>query len=121
MIHGRVRRKQIFGAFRADAVGDFGAIDLFLPGVGKGLIHVAGNDEGIGGLPGLWSVFQQGKFERQLVAVLFDEMIDAASVGVEERARGGVHQAEVAIGGTAEAHGSESLVDVEGGWTENLG
>ena len=58
MIHGGVRRKEIFGAFRADAVGDFGAVELFLPGVGKGLIHVTGNDQGIGGLPGLWLVFQ---------------------------------------------------------------
>ena len=58
MVHRGVWRKKIAGALPADAVGDFGAIDFFFPRVGQRLVHVAGNDERVCGLPGLRFVFQ---------------------------------------------------------------
>ncbi len=121
MIHARVNGEQFFGTVGADAILNFGAVEFALPGVGQSLVHVAGNDEGIGGLPGLRLVLEKSEFERQIILVLHDEDVDAASVGFHEGAGILVHGGEIAFGGAREAVSAEQFVGLESERADNFG
>jgi len=114
VIHFSFVGVEIPGAIRADELLDFGAVELAFPSAGQRLVHVTGDDERIGGLPGLGSVMEKRKFERKIVLVGGEEGVDAASVSGEKGAGVVVEGGEFAIGDAAEAEGAEGFIGFEG-------
>ena len=121
VIHRGLLREEVLATVRAHPLQHFRARQLFFPSVRQRLVHIAGDGQCVGGRPGPRLVFQQGKFQRQAVSVLFDKAIDAARVGFHDVARFRVHLREVAFGGAAEAKGAKLLVDGHGIFAEHFG
>jgi hypothetical protein len=85
------------------------------------LVHVASDDEGIGGLPRLRFVVEERELEREIVLVLRDEGVDAAGVGFEQRACVVVHGGDFAVGNASEAESAEVFVGFAGEGAEDFG
>ena len=120
MVHRRIDRKKILRTIRADALFDFGAVQLALPGIGQRLVHVACDDQRVGGLPGLGFVLEKSKFQRQSVLMLLDKGIHAAGVGFHQRAGIFVHGSEIAIRGARKTESAELFVGFKRERAENL-
>src|SRR6266576_3115260 len=111
MIQRRFLGKQVPGAIRSCAPGDFGAVHLAFAGVRQRPIHVAGNRQRVGRLPGLWLVAKQRKLERQVADALLDKLVHAAGVRFEDFARFWVEPRRFLVRGAAERHAPAVAVD----------
>ena len=114
MIEGGVGRVEIFGFFRSDFGRDLSAIKFLLPCFCEGFVHVSPDDQGIGGLPGLWFVFEELEFDGEIILVLFDKFVDTAGIGFHDGAGFLVKEGGVAFCGRAEAEGAKVLVYRDG-------
>jgi hypothetical protein len=66
-------------------------------------------------------VAEKRKFQREICFVLGDELIYAAGVGFQNFARFGIEKGGVALGGTCEAVGAKTLIDLESSGSQDFG
>src|SRR2546429_194853 len=120
MIQRRFLGKQVPGAIRSCAPGDFGAVHLAFAGVRQRPIHVAGNRQRVGRLPGLWLVAKQRKLERQVADALLDKLVHAAGVRFEDFARFWVEPRRFLVRGAAEPERAEIFINGKSPGPENF-
>src|SRR2546429_2646764 len=120
MIQRRFLGKQVPGAIRSCAPGDFGAVHLAFAGVRQRPIHVAGKRQRVGRLRGLWLVAKQQNLERQVADALLDKLVHAAGVRFEDFARFWVEPRRFLVRGAAEPERAEIFINGKSPGPENF-